>query len=220
MIKGNKKLTVALIIYYVLLFAVWGIFTLTAEKAITERMGDPGAEIFIQLVVKTIIWTVPALILIKHFDSSLEVPVKEMSGFRKGWKTFFIVFAAMTAYILILSFKGQNGMKISGNVPANILIFLFVGIGEEIVFRGWLLNASVRREKPAVPIAVNALMFLAIHFPKWIINGVFLSNMLHFGFVTIIVLSVLFSLVFLRTRNILIPVILHFWWDLLVTLLL
>ena len=99
-----------------------------------------------------------------------------------------------------------------------IIIFLFVGVTEEFAFRGWLLNATIPRNENAA-IAVNAVLFLAIHFPRWISEGIFISNFANRGFVSIIALSVIFSIIFIRSKNIILPITLHMLWDLLIFML-
>ncbi|MCQ2407708.1 MAG: CPBP family intramembrane metalloprotease [Oscillospiraceae bacterium] len=90
---------------------------------------------------------------------------------------------------------------------------LVVGITEEMVFRGWLLNATAKDEKDWKPVAVNAVMFLCIHFPGWIQKGMFVSAITGFGFVSILIFSVLVSVCFLKHKNLLLPVFLHMLYD-------
>jgi membrane protease YdiL (CAAX protease family) len=82
-----------------------------------------------------------------------------------------------------------------------------------MVFRGWLLNATVKDIPQWLAVLLNALMFLAIHFPRWIQEGIFISTIASFNFMGIIILSVVFSLSFLKSKNILIPVTMHMLYD-------
>lgn len=65
---------------------------------------------------------------------------------------------------------------------SDLIIVLFVGITEEMVFRGWLLNATVNEKKKWVSVIVNSLMFLFIHFPNWIHEGHLVENFQNFWF--------------------------------------
>jgi len=98
----------------------------------------------------------------------------------------------------------------------DVIIVLFVGITEESVFRGWLLNATLDRWGKWCALIVNSLLFLAIHFPKWIVSGEFVYAFTSFGFAEVIALSLLFGWSFLRTRNLLLPIALHMFYDLVV----
>jgi len=101
----------------------------------------------------------------------------------------------------------------------DVIIVLFVGITEESVFRGWLLNATLERWGRWPALIVNSLLFLAIHFPKWIVSGEFVYAFTSFGFAEVIALSLLFGWSFVRTRNLLLPIALHMVYDLAVMLL-
>jgi len=217
--NNNKKLTTVLIIYSVLLYAAWAVYELLIVPYYKAGAGETLFRILDSAVVKTAVWTVPAFLLIMHFNADVSVPVREMFSFRRGWKTLLTALVPMTAYILLVAWKTKGGISISGQIPVNTLIFLFVGFNEEMVFRGWLFNATVREDSPWPAYALNAVMFVLIHFPKWIADGVLLTNILSAGFIIIAMLSVLFAWTFRKTRNILVPAFLHFWWDLLITLL-
>ena len=103
-----------------------------------------------------------------------------------------------------------------------IIIVLVVGISEEMVFRGWLLNSTLKNAdkewKKWIAVGINAVMFLVIHFPVWVYDGVFFRNFQSFAFVSIIVMSGIFSWLFIKTKNILVPVGLHMLYDLLIFL--
>ena len=49
-------------------------------------------------------------------------------------------------------------------------------------------------------------------------HGIFVSSFTHFGFIIILLLSVIFSTEFLRSKNILVPIALHMYWDLLASM--
>lgn len=94
-----------------------------------------------------------------------------------------------------------------------MIVVLFVGLTEELVFRGWLLNLTYSESHKEIAIGINAILFLMIHFPKWMMDGTFFSNFAHFGFISILLLSVLFSVIFVKTKSLLLPIGLHMFWD-------
>lgn len=114
------------------------------------------------------------------------VGLKEMFTPDKKCVKYWLVFPAMTAYIIlaVVIRRGEITIQESFGI-SDIIVVLFVGLTEELVFRGWLLNSTLKiGENKAL--AVNAAMFLMIHFPKWIYEGVFESNFVTFGLVSII----------------------------------
>ncbi len=58
-------------------------------------------------------------------------------------------------------------------------------------------------------------MFLLIHFPIWLREGVWTAYMTSPAFILLIVPSLIFSRTFVKSRSILVPVIPHAYWDLL-----
>lgn len=167
-------------------------------------------------LIKNLIWTLPAILLIKHFKSDMFINLKEMFVNKVNLLKYLPVLAVFTGYILFGSYFEYGKIAVSDTFSIReIIVVLFVGITEEIVFRGWLLNFTFTDQRKGISIIINALLFLAIHFPVWIQNGVFFDNFLNLGFLCIIILSVIFSVSFIKSKNIFVPVILHMYWDLL-----
>jgi len=133
-----------------------------------------------------------------------------------NWLKYIPVFIAFTVYIAVSELLQNGRIAVNDDFGAeSIIIVLFVGLTEEMVFRGWLLNITVCEDKKWLYILFNALLFLAIHFPRWICDGMFISAFTSLGFISVLILSVIFSLIFIKSRNILVPITLHMYWDLL-----
>ena len=69
--------------------------------------------------------------------------------------------------------------------------------------------------KPWYAVLLNAALFLAIHFPIWIYRGQFnnISIMTNNG-IGVILLSIIFSWTFIKSKNIFVPILLHMIWNL------
>ena len=108
---------------------------------------------------------------------------------------------------------------ISGELSLGHAGFMSVGAFTGAVVSGWLLNAFVGKERKQLPMLIlSSVMFMLIHIPIWITQGILVSVFTSLGFIMIIVLGMIFGSVFLKSRNILIPIALHMYWDLLVEL--
>ena len=220
MIK-NKKLLFTLVIYTVIFYTVWAVYQLICTDMLYSVTDNMTASIIHNAIIKNLVWTVPALLLAKHFESELYVGLKDMFRFKKSDLIYLAIAFALGAIVLIRPIIAKHGLYISENFkPSGIVTVIFVGITEEAVFRGWLLNSTIKNAdtdtKQYIAIAVNSVMFLMIHFPIWIHDGVFVSNFSSMAFIFIIVLSVIFSVCFIKTKNIWIPVIMHMFYDLMV----
>ena len=216
MSKQNKFKV--LVIYLIAFFGFWAL----AEFVIFEKINSVVEnEILRRLIsdaiIKMCVWTVPAAILIHRFKDDVYITLKEMFSSKVNWLKHLPIFILVTVYILGGAILQNGKLVISDEFGFDdVIVIFFVGITEELVFRGWLLNLTVKENKKWVPIGINALLFLAIHFPIWIQQGVFISSFTDLGFLCVFILSIFFSCTFVKSKNILVPVALHMYWDLLV----
>ncbi|MBQ9461473.1 MAG: CPBP family intramembrane metalloprotease [Clostridia bacterium] len=221
MIK-NKNLTIAFILFTVWLYGAWAAVELLLMPVISGAINNQYAIVLIRdLLIKNLVWTLPALLLIKRFSEDMLIGMKELLSFRRESLKYLLIAAALAVFVLGGVILRTHGLALSSSFhPSKLIVALLVGFTEETVFRGFFLNATLKHDdsepKKYIAVAVNAVMFLAIHFPVWISSGVFAANLTSFSFVTIIVLSALFSFCLMRCRNIWVAVILHSFYDLLV----
>lgn len=213
----KKKKTAALIIYIIIFYALWIAFELIMKGILDSAITNVNVCQFVKSgIIKNLAWTLPAIMLVNHFKDEVYITLKEMFNIRVNWLKYLSIFIVFTIYLLIGSLLQNGRIAIVDDFGIDdIIIVLFVGLTEEMVFRGWLLNATIRADKKWKYIIINAAMFLAIHFPSWIYKGIFISSFTGVGFLSVLVLSVIFSWTFIKSRNILIPIALHMYWDLL-----
>ena len=217
----NQKIGTACILCYVILYLVWSLKAFLLNPVLSQVIERDSALWYLisDGIMKNLCWTLPAVLLIRKFDDDLFIRKQELFQLPKDWKAYLPVFAFVTAYCVLSSVISHRGFYFNSDGLTECLAYIFVGITEEFVFRAFLLNATVTEKNKYYAVGVNAVLFLCIHFPTWIIHGNFIANFANFGFVTIILLSIFFSWSMLKFRNIWIPVGLHMLWDVLVTLL-
>lgn len=221
MIK-NKALRWTLVIYTVLFYTIWTVYGFFLVDMIDRELDDVVMSTLIRSgAIKNIIWTLPAIVLIIWFEDDMFAGIKDMFRFGKKDLIGIPVMLCVAAYALLGACIRKQGLFINESFgPDKVITVIFVGLTEEIVFRGWLLNAFLKNadtdKKRYIAIGVNAVMFLLIHFPSWIRSGDFINNITSFSFIIIIVLSVVFSYCFIKTKNIVVPMIIHSVYDLLI----
>lgn len=216
--KEKSKVLPVLIVYLIVLYGIWTAWEFRIKPFISNFIDNEFVSQLIKSgIIKNSVWTFPAILLIRHFKSDVYITLKEMFSAKVNWLKYLSIFIVFTVCVLAGSVLRNGRLQISGDFGADkIIIVLFVGLTEETVFRGWMLNAVFREDKKWLYIIINAVMFLAIHFPTWIYNGNFISNFASFGFLEILVLSVIFSCTFIKSRSIFVPITLHMYWDLLI----
>lgn len=199
-------------------YGVWTVFELFENNFIDNIIDN---EYISQLaksgIIKNLVWTLPVILLIYYFKSDVYITLKEMFRVKVNWLKYLPIFMIFTVWLLMASILQNGKLEIASDFGiTEIIIVLFVGLTEEIVFRGWLLNATFREDKKWICLILNAIMFLAIHFPGWIRKGIFISSFTGFDFLGIIILSIIFSHTFIKSKSIFVPIMLHMYWDLLV----
>lgn len=206
------------LIYVIVFYSLWTAWEFWGKPFISDVVyNECIAQLIKSGVVKNLVWTFPAILLVQHFKSDVYITLKEMFSAKVNWMKYLPLFIVFTVYILTGSILQNGKPEISDSFGMDeIIIVVFVGLTEEMVFRGWLLNATIREDKKRLCIIINAVMFLAIHFPVWIYSGNFISSFTGLGFLEVMALSAVFSCTFIKSRSILVPVVLHMYWDLLV----
>ena len=216
---AEKRITKnkALILYSIAFYTIWALFEFFGKPIIDDICpGEISSQIVKTVVIKNLVWVLPAALLIHHYKDDVCIGLKEMFTAKVNWLKYLPVFLIFVIYPLVGGYLRKGSLTLSSDFGIKqVIMYSFVGITEEMVFRGWLLNAMVGKERQNQwkAILLSSLMFVAIHIPTWTIHGELAGAFLHFGFVQIIVLSIIFSVTFLKSRNIIVPVALHMIFD-------
>lgn len=219
MIK-DKKLKLTFAVFGISLFLIWAVLEMLIIPLLETNMTDIYIQVIKEIVLKILIWLIPAIILVKKLDEKMYIKSSEFFKFRPEFLKFIPIFLLFTAFHLISDYVQEGKISISETFSmADILIACSVGISEEMVFRGFLLNSTYKDDKKAISVGFNAFLFLAIHFPVWIRTDMFMLYITSGSFIQIMLLSVIFSYSFIKSRSIVVPAFLHMYWDFLCFLL-
>ena len=220
--KQIHKLNLVMIfLFYMAFWAVWCIRELWLRPILLASFGEWGFEVF-GTISKLLVWTLPAAFCVRYYQNDVLLSWREMLTTKVKWFNYFLVLLGFIAYNVIGVFVLNGNFTVSPNFRISSLVgaVLFVGITEEAVFRGFFLNVLLKKMKTWCAVLLTALLFLLIHFPIWIYKGILLSTFLSGGFLLVVVLSIIFSWTFIKSKNIFVPIMLHMSWNLLVILLL
>ena len=200
----TKKKYLAIIIYCLCFYAIWTVNELYIKTYISSQFLRSG-------VIKTVVWVLPAMLLTYKFSDTVEIGLKEMFITKVKWRKYLWIYALLIAWVLIGGVQGGFSVSVDWDV---VIIVLFIGITEEMAFRGWLLNATARDMPQWLAVLINAIMFLAIHFPRLTQEGIFVKTFTSFSFIGLMALSAIFSVSFLKSKNLLVPITMHMLYDL------
>lgn len=211
----NKKLTFNKVIFTFLLFiSIWSLRVILLKPYIDANYILWSRQL-INSSIKTLIWLSFALYFIKKYDGQLNISLKEMFTTKIKGKTFFPLFILFIVYHLLRMIFGE--FQINPNFHPSQLIsqFLVVGLLEEIVFRGWFMNALSSFVSERKANFISAIFFMLIHYPSYIVGGSFQFPSIIIVSVLLFIMSIIFGWVFRKNRSLWTPIILHMIWDLL-----
>lgn len=213
----TKSKIPVLLLYLLLFYGVWSLWEFWGKDAIDRAVENEFLAQWIKSgLIKNAVWTLPAIWLAHRFQDDVYIPLKTMFTSRVNILKYLLVFAGFTVYLLLGAWITNSRIAVSdGFRYRDLIIVLFVGITEEMVFRGWLLNFTVIENRTWGPVLLNAVLFLLIHFPIWIANGMFSDTFLSLNALCIPLLSIIFAWSFLKSKSLWIPIALHMYWDLL-----
>ena len=76
----NKKLIITIVIYCILFYGAWAVFELLIKSQLLALTNNNNAvmEFIRSGIIKNLVWTLPAIFLIKKFESDMYIGLKEM----------------------------------------------------------------------------------------------------------------------------------------------
>lgn len=165
-----------------------------------------------------IIWMLPAFILIYRFDKNLFWSRKQLFSKPKAEPVFIVFMVATTIYSLTMMAINYNSWHVTRE-SLLLLTFklLIVGIGEEIVFRGWGYNLLKKVHSDIISLILSTSAFVVLHWPAYFIKLYLQGQFNWSGFVlqsiSAFVCGLLFAVMLRRSGTLWNPVIAHFYYD-------
>ena len=215
--QSHKLNLITIILFYTAFWIIWCVREVWLRPIMLASLGEWSFEVC-ETIMKLIVWTLPAALCVCYYKDDVLLSWYEMLTTKVKWLKYSLVLLGFVAYNIICALIMNGNLAVSSDFRISSLVsaVLFVGITEEVVFRGFFLNVLLKKMKTWYAILLTALLFLLIHFPIWIYKGILLSNVFSGGFLLVVVLSIVFSWAFIKSRNIIVPIVLHMAWNLLV----
>ena len=219
--RQSRKLSlITIILFYTAFWVIWCVREVWLRPVMSASLGEWSFAVC-ETIMKLLVWTLPAAFCVWHYKNDVLLSWREMLTTKVKWLKYFLVLSGFAAFNIIGAFILNGKLAVSPDFRISSLVgaVLFVGITEEVVFRGFFLNVLLKKMKMWYAILLTSLLFLLIHFPIWVYKGILLSNFFSGGFLLVFVLSIIFSWTFIKSRNIFVPIVLHMAWNLLVIFL-
>lgn len=113
---------------------------------------------------------------------------------------FFILLATNNISVANLSKPDFSIYTLIG-----LIIFILVGIKEELLCRGYCITALNQMKKPWLSVLLSSIIFSALH----LLN----PNVKALGLINIILVGILFGCMYVKTENLWMPIGYHITWN-------
>lgn len=212
----KKRIHISLIISIIL----WAIITdaWNYSEFFFAGMQD-GWNGYIYGYISRLIWAIPFIILVAKYSHCIPVPVKKLFAYKVHWSSFLLVFSAITVYVIVGMIVNHKGLWLNPQIllAQELPKFLVVGFVEEMVYRGWGMNAFSTHMSSSKANLLSSLYFVVLHFPSyfihWYLDGTFAVSTMLTQAVYVFVLGLVFGWVFKKSQSIWPPMLIHFWSD-------
>lgn len=158
------------------------------------------------------VYAIGMLFLTGYQQSLRKTGVGFLRGFYTGgFMVGYCVYVSV-AQLFLQSVSGSDGVRSAGGIIIYILTMFFVGMNEEVIMRGIVLNLfadrfSNTRRGVLTAIILSSVIFGAAHIPN-VLSGVPLSSAL-IQALQATLLGILFAAIYLRSGNLWICIIIH-----------
>lgn len=118
------------------------------------------------------------------------------------------VFVISTGTVIIYFLEGIEWTDIvnrSGDLLMSAIVLMMVAIGEELVFRGYVLRNLMKSLNKWLALVASACLFTAVHATNPDVLAISLINTFLGGMVT--------GITFIYSRNLWLPIAFHFTWN-------
>ncbi|MDO4199801.1 MAG: CPBP family intramembrane metalloprotease [Clostridia bacterium] len=179
-----------------------------------------------------LIWVVPSLALILLFKNDLFLNLKEMFSNKVKWKTLVLCILPLLIYLvgglILAKYTGFSTGRPLRKFASTHEFFTTLSteswwalitpaIPEEMVFRAWIQNAllgkSPSRKRAIIAILISNIMFVIIHLPTYFYSHNLSISQIIFEASFVFIMGSVFGLMFLKSKNILVPIGAHWITD-------
>jgi len=208
----RKQRMKILALYTLVLFSIWTVYQLRIFSHLYSNSAILGS--IIENSFKYIVWTLPVFILLKcvYFSNPLAY-LKLEDNIVNGvmWGTI-IGFALAVYHIVRFFFMGDGTLKLDIGMYTWIHRILLIGLTEEVVFRGFILQKLNEELEFIFANGISAVLFMLIHFPGWYVRGLMSGGNISYFYMSsafVLAFGLLQGYVLKRTKSLWACMIIH-----------
>lgn len=191
-----------------------GGFADSYEKIAQELLNNEQL-VFITGVIQNVVLILTVILFWKVFDRK---PLRDMglTGIRRGGKDLItgLVFGAVSMTVVFVVLVTSGGVSLtesllhpdfSPSLITGLLLFIFVGFGEEMFSRGYCMTVLGQTKNKWVMVLVSSVVFSFLHSLN--------PEVTMIGFANIFLVGILFAYLFIKSGNLWMPIGYHITWN-------
>jgi membrane protease YdiL (CAAX protease family) len=179
---------------------------------------------FDEFIAKPIVFLVPVFYFINKYEKIAFYKAVDLFVNRKQ-DILFGIFAGLVVFAFGIAVYFQNTGRIFPEVNSSFFLLVSIAVGssisEEILSRGFVLKRLYADSKNVyTSVFFASFLFFLTHIPILFTNPAMRGNVLLQVMVTDLLLSFGVSLAYLQRKNVMVPIIIHAFYNLAIYLLL
>ncbi|WP_380054095.1 lysostaphin resistance A-like protein [Falsihalocynthiibacter sp. SS001] len=202
-------------------FAILAAPVIRSSQAFGGNTSRPPQQAPIDQLVNEILLAGSAVAIVFLLGWGRQARLTSRPAWSGLWYVLFPVVITLSLFggAVFVASQGEVDFSIlvaSGLPQSILLLVLFVGIFEEVLFRGILLHGFELRIGPAAALFASSFVFGTSHYVNWITGQSLAAThpqVIHAGLA-----GILYGAIALRTRSVWPSVLLHALWDFVVTM--
>ncbi len=166
-----------------------------------------------------LIWAAPAIILLRIYRNEIPTTMSHLFTNKPDTKPFIVSISVILLYHIGAMFIYHGGIWINPefDFPKLLLMFISVAFVEELVYRGWGLNAFSKYLTVKKANIISSLCFVLLHLPahfiKLILTGTFPLTAVAVQCVMVFILGLLFGYLYRKGNSLWSCMTVHFLAD-------
>ncbi len=172
-----------------------------------------------------LIWAAPAIILLRVYKNEIPTSLSRLFINKPDTKPFIVSITVILLYHIGAMFIYHGGIWINPefDFPKLLTMFVPVALVEELVYRGWGLNAFSKYLSARKANIISSLFFVLLHLPAHFINLILTGNFpltsVAVQCVMVFIIGLLFGYLYRKGNSLWSCMTVHFFADLLSVLM-
>jgi uncharacterized protein len=212
----QKHTMKTLFVYLLFFYVIWSIKELWLVTYI--QLLDEKISAILTAIIKISVWIVPAWLYVKYYLNASPMEYFKLNvNVKKGfvWGVLLSLLLGLYFAVQVYMIEGRT-FNFSLSLNSYLNVFLLVGITEELMFRGLILQELNKRWAFWKANLISAFLFLIVHYAIWIDKGIFFDV---WGQVYVFLVGLIFVFVYKKTGSLWSVVILHSFHNLFVSII-